>query len=763
VAGNLRAELTSFVGRRHELTEVRRLLSGARLVTLVGVGGVGKTRLAVHAAAEMRRAFPDGVWLAELEMLSDPGLVPQAVAQALGLRDEAFAATDRLVDYLDGKSLLLVLDNCEHLADACAVLVGKLLAGSSGVRVLATSRHRLGAEGEQLLPVEPFAVPDDEVVSEPEGRAGHEALMLFADRAAAVAPGFDLAHHRSTVSQICRRLDGLPLAIELAVVWLRTLSPEQILAHLDDQFALLTTGSRTALPRQQRLAALIEWSYRLCSEQERAAWTRLAVFSGGFDLPAAEEVCAFGTITQDDVLGLVAGLVDKSIVVREKETFGRTARYRMLNTIQGYATSVIDPAERAEATARHFGYFRRLAAEYREAEFTARQQERALLLRRDHANLRRAMASGLESDRADHVLEMVADLVNFWIAAGLLADGYRWLDRALVAAAEPSRTRARALRGWIMVCLWFGVHHGLRARLAELGELAEALGDPATEFDARTCAGFASYIFRDLAHAGGELEGALAEVPEGVDLSTRALALANLCMTRFLLDKPDAEEPGREALALCEAHGRPQWPTAYATWALGIATWRRDTRRATELEREAIRLQAPVGDHSGMALSMDSLAWCAASEGHHERAARLLGTASMLWRLGGAGRIGGSLAHVSDEHASLPARKALGEQAFKQAFAEGAACTVDQAVAHALSDKPPARRKAATAKPAGELTRREFEIAGLVAEGLSNKELGTRLVISQRTAEAHVEHILAKLGFTSRVQIAAWFAQQDDL
>lgn len=754
MAGNLRAELTSFVGRRRELTELRRLLSGARLVTLVGVGGVGKTRLAMHAAAEMRRAFPDGVWVAELEALTEPGLVPQAVAQALGLRDEAFAATDRLVGYLEGRSLLLVLDNCEHLADACAVLVGKLLAGSSGVRVLATSRHRLGAEGEQLLPVEPFAVPDD---ADP----GHEALMLFSDRAAAVAPGFDIAEHRSTVGQICRRLDGIPLAIELAAVWLRTLSPEQILARLDDQFALLTTGSRTALPRQQRLEALVDWSFRLCSAQEQALWTRLAAFNGGFDLPAAEDVCGYGAITRDDVLGLVAGLVDKSVLAREKETYGRTARYRMLTTIRDYAAAKAAPAELAEAGERHFEYFGRLARAYREAEFSQRQQECAVRLRREQANLRSAMEYGLASGRADDVLEMVADLVNFWIAAGLLADGYRWLDRALVAVGGPSRVRARALRGWIMVCLWFGVHHGLRARLTELLELAETLGDPAIEFDARTCDAFATYLFGDVPHAFSELEGVIATVLDDADPLTRAEALANLCMTRFLLGKPNAEDAGRDALALCDAHGRPQWPTAYSSWALGIATWRRDTHRATELLREAVRLREPMGDHSGIALSMEALAWCAASERHYERAARVLGAARMLWRLGGAGRIGGGLSRVSDEHAAAPSREALGEKGFEQVFAEGAAFTVDQAIAYALSDKPPARRRTTGAKSTGDLTRRELQIAGLVAEGLSNKEIGARLVISQRTAEAHVEHILTKLGFTSRTQIATWFAQQD--
>lgn len=757
VIGNLPAELTSFVGRRHELAEARRLLSSARLVTFVGVGGVGKTRLALRAAAEMRRAFGDGVWLVELEALSDPSLVPQAVAHALGLRDESFHASDRLADYLEDKSLLLVLDNCEHVADACCSLVGKLLAATSQVRVLATSRQRLGAEGEQLMPVEPFALLGDSAQATDSAAAGHEALTLFADRASAVVPGFDLSEYRASVIEICRRLDGLPLAIELAAVWLRALSVEELLSQLDNQFALLTTGRRTALPRQQRLEALIDWSFQLCSEAERLLWTRLAVFRGGFDLRAVGQVCAFGAIRQDEVLGIVAALVDKSVLIREKNTYGRGARYRMLNTIRDFAEMKLTADDLAEISSRHLDFCRLLAGEYRSVEFTGHQQEAAVRLRQDHANVRAAMEFGLASGRGDDALEMAADLVNFWIAAGLLADGYRWLDRVLAASPAPTRMRARALRGWIMIALWSGTQHGLRGRLAELGTLAERLGDPAIRFDALACRGFAGYFQGDLEAASRELESGLADRPDDVDSGTLAEALANLCLARFLLDAPDAESPGRDSLAVCEAHGRPQWPTAYSLWALGIAIWQRDPGRATQLQREAIRLREPVGDHSGNALSLEALAWCAA-EGSPERAATLLGAAKMLWRLGGAGRIEPMLGRVSDLHAAAPAKEALGEAGFEKAFTAGSSFSVEQAIRYALADKKPARRRPAARTEPGALTRRETEIAGLVAEGLSNKEIAARLVISQRTAEAHVEHILAKLGFTSRAQIATWVA-----
>lgn len=751
--------MTSFVGRRRELAAVRKMLSSSRLVTLVGVGGVGKTRLAVRAAREMRRAFSDGVCFVEFDTLTDPGMVPPTVARALGLREEAFGATDRLVGYLEDKSLLLVLDNCEHLADVCAAFAGKVLAGGPQLRMLVTSRHRLGAEGEQLLLVEPLVVPADEQSAERAG-AEQDVLTLFADRAAAVAPDFELADNRATVARVCRRLDGLPLAIELAAVWMRMLSVEQILEQLDDRFAMLTTGNRTALPRQQRLEALIEWSFRLCSEPEQVLWSRLGVFRGGFDLSAAEEVCAFGEIDRSQVLELVAGLVDKSVLTRQSETYGRTARYRMLSTIQEYACARLPVHELAGIRARHFDYYAGMARDYRASEFTEAQQDRALRMRGELDNIREAVAFGLEAGAADQVLACVADLADFWVAAGLLADGHRWLERALTAHTESNAVRARALRGCITVGLWLGDHHGLRARLTELQDLARDLADPAIEFEAQACRGLASFFVGDLPDAQRHLESALADRPSEVDPGTLAHALQNLCMVRFLLGAPDAERVGQESLDVCVAHGRPQWPTAHSLMVLGFACWQRETRRATELQREAIRLRVPVADHSGIALSLEAMAWCAAGERQFERAATLLGSAGTLWRRGGAGSISPMLGRISDDHARIPGREALGEAEWEKVVSDGAAFTLEQAVAFALSDKKPSRGRLPNDRLIPELTRRENEIAGLVADGLGNKEIATRLVISQRTAETHVEHILSKLGFTSRTQIASWIAER---
>ncbi len=351
--GALPAELTSFVGRRRELSETRRLLASGRMLTLTGVGGVGKTRLALRMAAEVRRTFPDGVWFVELAALQDPQLVPHTVANTLELRQVSADASSDLADYLETKSLLVVLDNCEHLTDACAVLASKLLAAAPDLRILATSRHVLGVEGEQILSVPPLSTPDAEAEVAAGDPTRYESVSLFLDRAASVAPGFAISEaNRAAVVELCRRLDGIPLAIELAAVWLRILSPAQILERLEDRFRLLASGRPAAPARQQTLDATVGWSFDLCSPAEQVMWARLSVFSGGFDLEAAEEVCAGDGISRDDVLNLVASLVNKSIVLRHQATEHHTAWYQMLESIRQYGAGRITDAGPVASVAR---------------------------------------------------------------------------------------------------------------------------------------------------------------------------------------------------------------------------------------------------------------------------------------------------------------------------------------------------------------------------------------------------------------------------
>jgi predicted ATPase len=453
--GNLPVDVTSFVGRRRELSEARRLLGGARLLTLAGAGGVGKTRLALRLAAEVRRTFPDGVWLADLAPLQGGELVAPTVMAALGLVDHSMRLpVDTLVEYVAGKRLLLVLDNCEHVLDWCAVLAARLLSETAGLRILATSRQLLSVEGEQVLEVPPLSVPHPDRLSAAGSLIEYEAVRLFAERAAAVVPGFAVtAGNGAVVARLCQELDGIPLAIELAAVRLRVLSAEQILERLDDRYRLLTGGSRTALPRHQTLRAAIEWSYDHCSPSEQILWVRLSVFSGGFDLETAEEVCAGEDIAQQDVFELVTGLVDKSILAREEH--GSRVRYRLLETIRQYGQLRLTESGQEESLRRrHRDYYHQLALRADAAVMSPRQTQWLLHLRPDLPNIRVALELCLtEPGQAQAGLQIASALQYYWLFYGLLREARQWLARGLrLDRGRPSSGPRRCPRPALSSC-----------------------------------------------------------------------------------------------------------------------------------------------------------------------------------------------------------------------------------------------------------------------------------------------------------------------
>ncbi len=762
-ASNLPADVTSFVGRRHELSEARRLLSRTRLLTLTGVGGVGKTRLALRVAEKLRRTFPDGVWQVELASLQDPGLLAQTVAAALGLRDQsARSPAATLAEYLADKRLLLVLDNCDHLLDACAELVDPLLRAAPGLRVLVTSRQALGVNGEHVLAVFPLSVPDPDAGPLAVGALEqYEAVTLFADRAAAVLPEFALdASNVDTVVRLCQRLDGIPLAIELAAVRLRALSLQQLLNRVDDFFELLSADSGTVLPRQRTLRSLIGWSFDLCSPEERLLWTRLSVFSGGFDLDAAEEVCPGEELARDTILPLLAALVDKSILLRDE--YGSRVRYRLLETVRQYGRErLAHSGEEDVLRARQRDHYLRLARQA-EASWQSQDQVDTLLrLRRERANLRVALDYCLtEPGQARVALDIAATLWSYWIFSGSLGEGRRWLDRALALDPHPTPTRAKAL--WVnsFLALLLGDMAAARPMLAECQELGQRLGDAAALAYAAQFLGLAALFQGDYPRAVTLVEEALAGHRARGDRNGEWVTLYQLALTATLRGDARAEELCTEVLALCEARGT-QWTRSYALWVRGLELWRRgDPRRSATLVQEAIRLKRPFDDQWGIALCLEVLAWVVADTGEHERAARLLGAASMVWRLNGTSFPG----HVVSPHHQCEEQlsRALGDESFQAAFRSGTDLTLNQTMAYALGEKTnrAGKGQALGLRAAKTLTRREWEIAELVAQGLSNKEVAHTLVIAQRTAEAHVEHILRKLGFTSRSQIAAWVAAQ---
>lgn len=772
--GALPAELTSFVGRRRELSETRRLLASGRLLTLIGAGGVGKTRLALRMAAEVRRTFPDGVWFVELAALHDPQLVPHTVANTLELRQVSPDPSSDLADYLENKSLLVVLDNCEHLTDACAVLASKLLAAAPGLRILVTSRHVLGVEGEQILSVPPLSTPDGEAEVGAGDPTRYESVSLFLDRAASVAPGFAITEgNRAAVVELCRRLDGIPLAIELAAVWLRILSPVQILERLEDRFRLLASGRPAAPARQQTLDATVGWSFDLCSPAEQVMWARLSVFSGGFDLEAAEEVCAGDEISRDDVLNLVASLVNKSIVLRHQATEHHTAWYQMLESIRQYgAGRVTDPDQVRALRLRHRDHYRSLAHRFADEGFGPSQADWFIRLRRESGNIRAALEFCLtEPGEAAGACDIAASIWNFWFA-GFLREGYRYLLRGLDLATDPTSGRAHALWAASYLAMFATDFDRHATMLAECEQIAAGLDDDMLHARIKECEGHATLYQGDLPGAIELLEQARREFQALGNPLGEFDTLILLTACTFFLDDPRTSQFGREAFELAERHGA-QSSMGYGLWSVGIAQWRTgDFAEATRSLRRSVRLFLPMHDLTGISFGVQALSWCAAFADPGERAARLLGAAQAIWRTSGAKVDETNAYSVFDKRSEAMLREALGSgpsdtEMFANAFAEGASYSFEQALALALGEdeevevpEETAASTGARAEVPGGLTRRETEIAALLAEALSNKEIAARLVISQRTVETHVDHILSKLGMTSRAQVAGWVAEQ---
>ena len=749
---------------------MRRLLSAARLVTLIGPGGVGKTRLALRVAMGARQAFQHGVWLVELAALEEPALLAQTVANTLGIRDHsARSPMAALTSHLSDKQMLLVLDNCEHLLAPCARLVGELLAASAELRILTTSRHVLAVPGEHLLPVPPLPVPSPDQSPSSVDAERCDAMHLFVERATAVLPDFKVTDDNYPVlAGICHLLDGIPLAIELAARRLPVLTEKEILDRLGDRFNLLTSGGRVATTRHQTLLATIDWSFDLCTPEEQTLWTRLSVFSGGCDLDAAEAVCAGEGIAREDVLDLVAGLVDKSLLTKEEHD-GRT-HYRMLHSIRAYGRARMPGAEETMTRRRHRDYYHRMAVRA-DAEWLGPHQpiwcER---LRAEHANLRVALDFCLvEAGEKQIGLAMVSLLGSYWVTCGILSEGHRWFELLLKVADEPTPLRAKALWivGWISQIR--GDHFSARVALDECRALAEQLGYQsakayAVHYSAHT-------VMSEGDHAGALLlyEDALARhraLNDEVGVITLLYKLA-FC---YCLRGDAAHGDIDHAIALCaeclrrsEACGEI-WCRSYALYVYGLGLWKQGNHHdAAEMARRCIRLKGTLNDTPGVGLVLELLAWIAAADGQHDRAVCLMGAAQQIWQT-----IGGSLngiAQLLDYHekTEAEAREALGATAFHAALLRGTELTFAQAVGYALGDDagtepstPSLTRQSAQAL----LSRRELQVAELVARGMSNKDIAAKLVISRRTVEVHVQHILAKLGCTSRARIAAWIAEQ---
>lgn len=740
---SLPADLTSFVSRRPELAELRGLLRTARLVTLTGPGGVGKTRLGIRAADAMTEHFTEGTWMVRLDAVSDPGLVAQSLLDGLGIADPSRSTGDpipRLVEHLEHRHALLLLDSCEHVLDGVAPLLSELLQRAPGLTALVTSRQPVGIVGERLFLVAPLAVGDD---------AASPAVALFADRAAAAHPGFQVTDdNHQLVTQICRALEGIPLAIELATVRLQVLSLAELLEHVDHRFALLTKGSSTAPARQRTLQATIEWSFDLCTEHERALWTRVSVFAGGFDLSAATAVCADESLPSASILDAVAGLVAKSILVREEHA-GR-ARFRMLDTLREFGLTQLTDDEGPRA--RHRQWCLRLVVECTEQWFGPDQVEWKQRMRREQANLRAAIEHALGDGAA--ALQLVAPWL-LWATALSLTEHRRWLHRALDASPAPTPERARALATCGFVAGAQGDQRIARAMAEESLEIAQELSLPEETAFATHILGLVS-LFTGQSDEAQRLLGDASGRYRDLRMSDHLVAalethLGMLYLSRRELDQ--AETHLQTVDALCDRHDET-WARSYATDGLGyIALARGDLDGATFASREGLRLAATFDDTIGLAFAIELVSWNAAAHDEPERAAIFLGAATSLWGSFGQQLYGSRFWQEGRERWSTAAREALGQPAFDAAHRHGASLSHAELVQHALD---PEQRGAPEAT--SELSPREREIVELVAEGHTNREIAEQLFLSHRTVEGHVSHALDKLGLQRRGQLAAWIS-----
>jgi len=723
---SLPAPLTSFVGREHELAALRRVLAGTRLLTITGPGGVGKTRLALRLADELLWAYPHGIYLVDLAPLADPTLVPQTVAAALGLKPaDQQPPIEALKAFIQTRRLLLVLDNCEHLPAACAELVEMLLRACPDLEVLTTSREPLGIGGETMWQVPPMTVPSSEFRvptqrppnSEPGTRNSEperaDAVRLFVERARLHRSEFDLTpQNAAAVAEVCRRLDGIPLAIELAAARVRMLSVEQIAARLGDRLRLLTGGSRTALPRHQTLRAALDWSHDLLLFAEQALLRRLSVFAGSWSLEAAEAVCgAMGSgqwtvgfersrlstvhcplpiAPEHDVLDILRPLVDKSLVIAEVRD--GPARYRMLETVRQYAAERLSAAGEACAVGERHALWCLALAEAASAHRLGPEQytwlERLAL---DHDNIRAALGWCLADD-GDVVLglRLGGVLGVYWEVRGHLSEGRRWLATLLAQGGHaPPDVRARALNSAGSLARHQNDHDDA-ARLHEQSlALWRELGDEAGVALSLSGLGI-------VAGANGDYTGAWALLEESLALQRKlgdrpgiATVLMNLGITARRQGEPErAVTLYEESLALMQELGNTRG-VAFTLQNLGnLHRDQGDQERAAARYREGLSLLLQLRDLLGAARCLEGLAAIAVARGDAGRAARLCGAAAALRDTAGAALP--PAGRAAFEQTTTTARAALGEAEFAAAWTAGQALSLDGATAVALSDMAPA-------------------------------------------------------------------------
>jgi predicted ATPase/DNA-binding CsgD family transcriptional regulator len=757
--GNLPAETSSFIGRRREVAEIRKRLTEARLVSLVGPGGVGKTRLAIRLATQLGRSFVDGAWLVELAEVRRPAAVGDAVIAALDLRDQSAVEPLALVrSYLRDKKLLLVVDNCEHLREAVARLVTSVMKAASDVRIIVTSREPLTVAGEQLVPVPPLELPPPDATGHVTGLWHNEAIRLFTERAAAANGKFELTvANRWAVVNLCRRLDGLPLAIELAAVRTRVLTVEQILRRLTDRFGLLTGGDLAALPRHQTLRAAIDWSYDLLGVGEQALLRRLSVFVGRFTLEDIESVCTDDDVPTGRALDLLSSLVDKSLVLLEDSR--GFACYRLHETMREYSRIKLQEAGEEESNAQRFVEYYSSRCRRSAASGRFRLPEWLDWMDLEIDNVRFVLQWCLTRKDFRHGTALASAMGWYWMTRGT-GEGVRWFDALLAIGGSDPKAQARGhfMRGFLAVlqadpdtarpaleqAVASAQEAGQRSVLAQSLSLAAiAAGMAGDRTSARRLAGDA----RDTTTAADDLPASL--------MFLQSRALNGLLEGDLEAAREAASEGARLSREVGDLHSLGMMLLNAGSAAL-IAG---DLDESKPMLAEALRIAYQIDDRVGQYCLLDALGYHAASSGQARLAARLLGAAETVRTTAGASILPFLVPLVT--RAEEGAKEALGIPRFASEFQAGLRLNRHIAVGMALSEGRTITAAAADQGSFAPLGRRQAEVARLVAEGLSNKQIGARLFISEYTVDSHVRTILNKLGFASRTEIASWIASLD--
>jgi predicted ATPase/DNA-binding CsgD family transcriptional regulator len=829
VPGNLPAPLSSFIGRTREIAEIQNLLSKNRLLTLTGSGGAGKTRLAYHSAGFLKADFKDGIWATEFAALTEGDLAAQSIASALGVQEQGRRPIfESLVRFLQPRSTLLILDNCEHLIDPIAQLSKSLLESCPNVKILATSREPLGVAGEMVFVVPPLSLPEAQPWRGPgmeqETLARYqqsEAIQLFITRAILAASEFKLTVQNGPwVAEICRRLDGIPLAIELAAARMRAFSVRQIAERLDDRFRLLISSERTAPLRHQTLAAALDWSYEMLPVKEQKMLQQLSIFASRWTLESAEFVCTNHAIKQTEVLELLSNLVDKSFVVPESMNIGR--RYRLLETIRQYAYEKLDEAGNAAVIRdRHLEYFLQWAESNVNHLMRPEQHEWLRLFEVEYDNLRAALEWGQKNPaKARQGLRLAVACGRFWRLHGYFREGREQLTNLLNLDSNQNRTLTRA---WGLI--WAAhlaymqsdysatrsfAENGLRicreldpegmagaARALDLlGELASEVGDYET---ANQMFVDALQIYRQLndkrgtadmlmqqgwaAMRVGDYERAellstaylplFQELNESEMLGQALAGLGELSLRQGRIER--ANSYLNESLAIRRALGE-RWGVAVTLGSLGwSALLERDFVRMCDLLEESLMIRTEIGEQGGTAWCLEKLAEASfliadtLSSVHKNQLLRL---AAQIYGAAAAMRIP---IHSVIDPADQPGyqailanlRRALGDEDFETAWDKGMEMPVQEAIDFALSSARAdhgndwlLKSSPRIEKPGG-LSQRELEVVVLIAQGKSNRQIAEAMTVRIKTVETYITRIMNKLGFDSRVQIATWAVKQD--